>query len=44
MIIAVCNQKGGVGITTVAANLAWQVQQREPTLLIDSDLKAMPRV
>lgn len=39
MIIAVCNQKGGVGKTTLATNLAARMKSstRKPNLLIDCD-------
>lgn len=37
MIIAVCNQKGGVGKTTVATNLAHKLSTTGTVLLVDAD-------
>ncbi len=37
MIIAVCNQKGGVGKTTIATHLAHRLARRGTVLLVDTD-------
>ncbi|MEW6881428.1 ParA family protein [Trueperella pyogenes] len=37
MIIAVCNQKGGVGKTTVATNLAHRLSSQGTVLVVDAD-------
>ncbi|MEW6888117.1 ParA family protein [Trueperella pyogenes] len=37
MIIAVCNQKGGVGKTTIATNLANRLSSQGTVLIVDAD-------
>ena len=36
-VIAIVNQKGGVGKTCLATNLATALSEREPALLLDCD-------
>ena len=36
-IIAIVNQKGGTGKTTLSTNLAWAFAERVPVLLLDAD-------
>ena len=42
-VIAIVNQKGGVGKTTVSTNLAWALAQTTSALLLDADPQGSAR-